>query len=580
MLRTRRAPVNGEASAWPRPCPLAPAMRHDPRARRPAARRGCFGLAALALAAGLPARTAGQDAAVPPAARAAAERIRAERIRSDVAYLASDALRGRNTPSPGLDSAAAFIARRLERAGVRPLGDGGGYLQWYDLRETAPDTAGAYLEVDGRRFRFGTDFLLRSFPGPLDATAPVVYVGHGVRAPARGIDPYAGLDIKGKILLAHGPLAMPRGVSPQLRGRIGADLRAPWTEAFERGALAVLFIPLPRQLEAWDRLPRAPRSTLELDPPAPSAYAAIPVPTLALRRAVVEALLDGEQVSGRELLQLGDSANFPPSFELRRRITVHLPAAVERRHRAANVVAWLEGSDPTLRNEYITLAAHLDGAVGPPPAEGDSVYNAADDNASGSAALLAIAEALAQGPRPRRSLIFLWDSGEERGLWGTRRFVSRPPVPLERVVAHINVDMIGGTRRPGTAVQGEEELAGPGEVYVIGPRVLSTELDSLVERAGRAFGLRLDRRYDTVESEFFYPRTDSGPFLERGVPAVQFFTGLHPRYHRPDDEAQYLDPQKMETVARTVLATAWLLADAPARPTLDKGIPPSVPRYR
>src|SRR5690606_34963349 len=204
-----------------------------------------------------------------------------------------------------------------------------------------------------------------------------------------------------------------------------------------------------------------------------------------------------------------------------------------------------------------------DGAVGDQVVDGDGIYNAADDNATGSAANLAIAEQLMRAPRPKRSIIFIWDSGEERGLWGTRHFVHSSPVPLENIVAHINIDMIGANRAPGFADSASAGVTGPNEVYLIGPGVLSERADSLLERVNRSYlGMRFNREFDRPDHEFFYPRTDAGPFLERGVLTIGFFTGLHDRYHLPADEARYLDPAKMETVARTIFAALWALADA------------------
>jgi Zn-dependent M28 family amino/carboxypeptidase len=248
--------------------------------------------------------------------------------------------------------------------------------------------------------------------------------------------------------------------------------------------------------------------------------------------------------------------------------------------RAYNIVARLPGGDPTLKTEAVTIAAHLDGAVDTHAINGDSIYNAADDNASGSAGLLATAEAFTRAPRPRRSLVFIWDTGEETGLLGTRHFVSRPVVPIANIITHINVDMIGRTRQPGN-VQGEELLSAANEVFVVGPRVLSTELDSLIEQGNRAYlKLNLNHRFDLAEHEYFYPRTDAAPYLERGIPIVDFFTGEHPDYHLPSDEASKIDTRKLEQVSRTVFVTAWLLADRTQRPTLDKGIPAHVRRVR
>ncbi len=306
----------------------------------------------------------------------------------------------------------------------------------------------------------------------------------------------------------------------------------------------------------------------ELDHSVPSAYAAPPLGSLLLSREAASALLAGEErVSG-------------PSFELRKKVRAHIPLASRSVHRGYNVVAMLEGADPVLKEEYVTVESHLDGAVGRAPLGADSIYNAADDNASGSVATLAIAEEMAASGPARRSVIFIWDSGEERGLWGTRWFVYRPPVPLDRIVAHFNVDMIGASRAPGTPDSATATVTGPNEVYLIGPGVLSQRLDSLIADVNRShLALQFNRAYDREGSEFFYPRTDAGPFLERGIVTIGFFTGLHDRYHRPSDEARYLDPQKIERVAKTIYAVLRAVADWQERPRIER-LPGSVPRYR
>jgi hypothetical protein len=540
-------------------------------------------LALLALALTLlgSAAQAQEVVTLPDAVRAAADRITADQLRRDLDYLASDALRGRNTPSPGLDSAAAFIARRLERAGLTPLGDDGTFFQHYDLHEQRVDTSAAYLEVGGRRFRFGDDFVVRSFAGPLSGTLPVVYVGHGWTVPDHGIDPYAGLDVRGKIVLAHAPGALPRGVEIQRVGRHTPNAGSPFVEAQRRGAAGILFV---TQAELLPQLPRMRGMNTvrrEMEPGVPSAYAALPVTSLLLAPGVTEALLAGERVRAPELVARGDAADYPASFQLAAPVTLHVPAASSVRHRPYNVVALLEGSDPLLRHEHVTIASHLDGAVGSAVIDGDSIYNSADDNASGSVANLAIAEQMARAPRPRRSLIFLWDSGEEQGLWGTRHFVHQPPVPLESIVAHFNIDMIGATRAPGSPDSAAADVTGPNEVHLIGPGVLSAQVEALLEAVNRGYrNMTFSRVHDRADGEFFYPRTDAGPFLERGVLTIGFTTGIHDRYHRPADEAAYLDPAKIEAVARTVFASVWMLADLAERPEIDRGIPPTVPRYR
>src|SRR5262249_54834175 len=158
---------------------------------------------------------------------------------------------------------------------------------------------------------------------------------------------------------------------------------------------------------------------------------------------------------------------------------------------------------------------------------GDSIYNAADDNGSGSAGNMSIARALMKAPRAKRSILLVWDSGEETGLWGSR-FLAYSQIARQHVVAHFTVDMIARTKAPGTNIQGQNELSGPGVVYVSGPGVLSTELDSVLARTQRDYGyITYDRRYEDPNHEFFYPRTDAAPYIENGIPYAEFFTGLH-----------------------------------------------------
>lgn len=187
-----------------------------------------------------------------------------------------------------------------------------------------------------------------------------------------------------------------------------------------------------------------------------------------------------------------------------------------------------------------------------------------------------------RAPRPRRSVMFIWDTGHEIGLFGSQAFVGKKIVPIQNIVVHFNVDMIGSTASSLDSIAhldlGQPRIpAQPHEVFVIGPRVLSTGLDSLVERTNRAYlNMRLNHSYDNPDAEFFYPRTDARPFTERGIPTIEFFTGLEWRYHRSNDETRYLDMNKVREVSRTLMATVWAVANAPHRPEVDKGFPPRV----
>lgn len=524
---------------------------------------------------------AGSAGVVPAAVRKAADSITAAQLKQDLDYFASDELMGRNTPSPGFDLAAAYLVKRLEAAGVKPLGDKGTFYQRYQMHEARVDAANASITINGARLRLDDGFVLRSFSGqPLTGTWPVVYVGHGWVIPDKGIDPYAGLDVRGKVVLTHGPRAMPKDVTIQQFGRVTVGASNVVAEAARRGAAAVLMIPqTSAQPGWWQQLQGQNLVRKELDPWVPSAYAAAQVTSALLSRAAVDGLMANERFSAEAIVARGDASDYPAGFQLAKSVTFDIPSTTVVHH-PYNVVALIDGTDPVLKNEYITVEAHLDGSVGTRTVDGDAIYNSADDNASGSAAALSIAERM-MTVRPKRSMIFIWDSGEEQGLWGTRHFVANPPVPFDRIVAHFNIDMIGATRAPGTADADSPDVPGPNEVYLIGPGVLSDQAHTLIERVNQDYlKMRFNRNDDRWDSEFFYPRTDAGPFLERGVLTIGWNTGLHRRYHLPSDEAKFLDPNKIEVIARTVFATLWVMADSAERPRIDKPIPVSVPRHR
>ncbi len=508
--------------------------------------------------------------------RTAANTIVAENLMRDISYIASDAMKGRATPSPGLDSAAAFIVRRLIAMKVKPVGDNGTYYQHYTIRRANLDTTAAAITVGADRLRWGNDFLVASFVTPGVFAGNVVYVGDGLRISKRGVDPYAGLDIRGKWIVTHsGAIPRARAVRDTM-GFDGVDYTTVLDEARSRGALGILVIPSSASISGWGAArSRVQAGRGELSPTVGRAYAPFPLPQITLAASAVERLFAGSGIAVAELMAADSTHRYPRSLQLSRtgKVTIDI-AATSTNVEAFNVVGLIEGSDSRLRNEWVTSSTHLDGAVGRgiTPA-GDSIYNAADDNGSGSAGNLSIAAALLAAPRPKRSVLLVWDSGEETGLWGSR-FLAYGPL-ADKVVAHFTVDMIARTKAPGSKVQGEDELSGPGEVYVSGPAVLSSELDSVLARTTRDYHfITLDRKYEDPTHEFFYPRTDAAPYIERGIPYMEFFTGLHGDYHRQTDEVGKLDPVKFEAVARAGFTNIWTVADDPVRPRIDKAVPP------
>jgi Zn-dependent M28 family amino/carboxypeptidase len=246
-------------------------------------------------------------------------------------------------------------------------------------------------------------------------------------------------------------------------------------------------------------------------------------------------------------------------------------------------VAVFEGSDPMLKNEYVALGAHYDHVGVGIPVNGDAIYNGADDDGSGTTALLAMAEALAKArTRPKRSVLFVWHTGEERGLWGSRYFTSYPTLPLDKIVTQLNIDMIGRSRKEGDTDPRNSELTGPNEIYVIGSKMMSTDLGALVENVNKQYlNLTYDYRYDDPgDPNRFFFRSDHYNYARKGIPIAFFFDGEHADYHKPGDSVDKIDFQKMEKVTRTIYLTLWEVANRPTRPVVDRQLPLQITQER
>ncbi len=508
----------------------------------------------------------------------AAETIKAADLLRDITYLASDELAGRATPSPGQEVAAAYIEKALREIGLKPFGDNGTYRQKYVVTRATLKPSETTVKIGARTFAYGSDFVLTGFLRPAISTGGVVYVGTGIRSPKLGWDPYKGVDVRGKWMLVHAPNMLPDGITRQSLGQPGVDHMPAAQEARSRGALGLLIIPPPDALKNLDAITVRPTTARDLNPSVGWAYSQQPLPHVMLSKATVDALLEGERVSAQSLFDADSAHKYGPSTALTGKKIVSLNLAADTSNTDAfNVVGIIEGSDSKLKEEYITVSSHLDGAVGRAGGAGDTIFNAADDNASGSSGNMSIARALMRGPKPKRTIVLIWDTGEETGLWGSRHIAYG--AFSKKIVAHLCVDMIGRTKAPGTNNPAEADLAGPGEVFVAGPGVLSTQMDNVLKQISADYPyVSQNRKFDKADESFFYPRTDAAPYFERRIPYVEFFTGLHADYHRVSDDVAKIDPAKMEAVARTVYLMVSMLADDPVRPRMDKTLPENLVR--
>lgn len=512
--------------------------------------------------------------------------ISAEQLRTYLTFIASDEMEGRDTPSRGLDTVAKFIALNLTRWGFKPAGDDGTFFQKIALRRDQIDPAKTSAEINGQKFTAGEDFL--SNPTTATITGPLVYVGRGWVVQSKNIDDYKGIDVKGKIMVVFGQ-GLPQGVTQaDFRGAPPNSVFSPGTYAQTHGAKAVLTIFNPGAAQSWDvqrqRAMQPGRAVVEkFQAQAPGAPPRnVAVPNVVVSTKMATALLDGEKFDLPTITSRAQTADPVAPFDLNANKNVSVTIGVVPAHvMTQNVVAVWEGADPKLKDEYVAVGAHYDhiGVAGSGQCQAigsDTICNGADDDGSGTTAVLGMAEAVSHARlKPKRSILFVWHCGEEKGLWGSQYFTEYPTIPLDHVVAQLNIDMIGRSKKDGDTNPRNAELSGPNAIYVIGSTMMSTELGELSQRVNKSFlNLQYDVRYDDPgDPNHFFSRSDHYNYAKKGIPIIFFFDGVHEDYHRAGDEPQKIDYDKMEKVARTIYLTLWEVANLPARPKVDKPLP-------
>jgi hypothetical protein len=513
--------------------------------------------------------------------RKLADQITAAQMKDYLYFIASDEMEGRDTPSRGLDTTAKFIAMNLSRWGLKPAGDNGTYFQRIALQRRKIDAANTRAEINGQTFKYGDDLLAQYVAST--ATAPLVFVSHGWVFKAKNIDPYQGIDVKDKIvvILSGG---LPKGVTfaDLGSGKEGVDWIPPDTYAETHGAKGIISIPSKQTLTNWERLRQNATtggtvSVEKFQKPGEGPK----IPRISVSEKALAALMQGEKQTAASMLNRDEAEAIKPfDFSADKKVTMTVATKSDQVY-TQNVVAVVEGRDTVLKNEYVALGAHYDHVGTGSPGGGrapsvkdpsDIIWNGADDDGSGTTALLAIAETLGRNPPPKRSVLFVWHCGEEKGLWGSRYFTENPTIPLDHIITQINIDMIGRSRAEGDTNPLNAKLSGPNEVYVIGSKMMSTQLGELSENTNHAYlNLTLNYKYDDPKdpNRFFY-RSDHYNYAKKGVPIIFYFDGEHEDYHRPGDEPQKIDYQKMEKVTRTVFVTMWELANMAVRPRVDK----------
>jgi hypothetical protein len=557
--------------------------------------------------------------AVPARAQAGFDSISAGEMMTVMAFLSSDLLEGRETGTRGYDTAAAYAQSLFTLWGLKPGGDlpkatppsfrgperpaakpERSFLQEFAMKEALESTAAVVLEAGAgaarrsRPFAPKVDFIFDSSL-PLELSAPVVFAGYGISEKAVGYDDLAAVDVKDKVVLVlsdapgkddpASPLQRKEvkekyfPAVPSMR-RGGGD----FTKAaalFKRGALAVLVVK--NDLAAsgdihWDIL--AQQQVHDDKPILPDERKRLLIPgakgmpwegrsIIRVSREMADAILEssGETLAG---LQQKIAAKYRPnSFELK---GASLRLSNQVRYglaRSANVVAYIEGSDPLLKKQAVVVGGHLD-HLG---RRGDYVFNGAEDNASGACGVIALARAMALNPeKPKRSVVFCLWTGEEEGLLGSRWYVANPLYPLADTAAYLNLDMIAlpwndaGLKRMARMLNvkdGDEMLKKikPEKFLPLSLSADAPALRSALEEANRSIGLDIFFRETPRDMDRMSGGSDHAPFAMAGKPWAFFISGMSDVYHTPADSMEKFDGAVMERMGRLIYLAAFLLAD-------------------
>ena len=504
-------------------------------------------------------------------------------LRADLFFLAGDAMRGRLTDTNENRATADYIRARFERAGLKPV-TGTSYFHNYNLMTATVGEVNTFIVPAGttgaRELKSGQEFYPQRFSGTGRVTANVVFAGFGIVAPQWGHDDYKN-DVRGKIVVVLDHEPGERDPKSKFEGVVTAEPAASWRKALaaqEKGAVGILFVtdvhnhPDPANFE------QTARNTWPAEPPRIKSYMLaawsdrIRIPAAQISPALAASLFSP---ATRTLAEFGQQAEAAVGGMTPIPLAtgdVTLRTAVDR-HIVPdrNVLGVLEGSDPKLKDEWVLVTAHFDHDG----VNGTQILNGADDNGSGTVALLEIADAYAlaaqQGQRPKRSVLFCAWNSEERGLLGAWAYTEQPPAPISNIAGMLNMDMIGrneevevggGPRFNGLEVQTAESNANA--VNMMG-FARAPELAAVVDGANSGIGLDIKKRYDNNASNLVR-RSDQWPFLQRGVPALGFMTGLHPDYHTQYDRPEKINYVKMEKIARLIHQASWNLANAATRP--------------
>lgn len=488
------------------------------------------------------------------------ELFKLDEIRVNMNFLASDELEGRETGTNSERVASLFIASELQKNGIQPFLGKAGYFQNIELSHIQFSDQSGFALVDENQkmiksYVYGTNFICASGYYPaLDTICALVFVGYGITAEEYGYDDYKDIDVKGKIVLmlpgeplsedttyfegeklttyAFPPSKLANAVN---HGAIGLIRSTDWEKRF--GWEAIRYYGLKGKFQLRDQ---------------PIEAKAGQIPEIVISDTTIKDILSQDDKTYVDIQAAINQGNPLPVFELPFNAEVNWQFDTTLTVTARNVIALSEGNDPDLKKEYVGLGAHFDHVgVGP-----EGVYNGADDNASGTVALLEVAKAFAKTRQNKRSIFLAFHTAEEKGLLGSKYLASKVPA-LDQMIAYINMDMVG---------RGSED-----SIYSIGSDKLSSEFKQMVEAVNAAgVNIHLDYRFDDPnDTQRFYYRSDHYNYAKRNIPIIFFFDYQMDDYHRVTDDPAKINFQKIQKIARLSFEIALKAANRSSGFKLD-----------
>ncbi|HEX8428807.1 M28 family peptidase [Hymenobacter sp.] len=492
--------------------------------------------------------------------------ITQEDLRKHLTVLASDAYEGRETGEKGQKMAADYLSQQFKELGLTgPVqGSDNPYLQHFTM-ERSTWAEGGTMKVGGQTYKWLVDFYaLGASPFQQETTVQPLFMGYGIEQD--GYSDYAGKDVKGKdlVILLDEPISAdgkPLLGKDGANSKWGTDYRAKAALATEKGARSVFFVDFNPNSNFSKSLGRVSqyvnRPSISFKDAKPGTRRS----SFFVSPAVGYKLLGSNAAAVTKYLASVNQAGKPVASPFKpTKFVVKAPKKVED-FTTENVMGYLEGTDK--KDEVVVLSAHYD-HIG---ITGGEVNNGADDDGSGTVTVLEMAQAFvkakAEGHGPRRSLLFLTVTGEEKGLLGSEYYTDHPIFPLAATVADLNTDMVGRTDKDH---EGKADY-----VYVIGSDKLSSELHEIVLNANAQYTkMDLDFRFnDPEDPNRFYYRSDHYNFAKHKIPVAFFFNGVHDDYHGPGDEVEKIEFPKMEKRARLVFHAAWEVANRDSRIVVD-----------